>query len=122
MFHRERVEVEYRSLQEELDYGATVFSPLACGVLTGKYNDGIPSGSRLALNPEQLKEEIEHLQSPNGQSQIAKIKSLAQVAERLGVKIAILALAWCIKNESVSSVITAASRGRLLNPHCGVNG
>ncbi|KAK2601953.1 hypothetical protein QQS21_004466 [Conoideocrella luteorostrata] len=118
MFHRERVEVEYRPLQEELDYGATIFSPLACGVLTGKYNNGIPDGSRLALNPEPLKEEIEHLESAEGQSQIEKLKLLTQVAERLSVKMATLALAWCIKNESVSSVITAASRVDQIHQNC----
>ncbi|TWU70753.1 hypothetical protein ED733_001304 [Metarhizium rileyi] len=118
MFHRERLEVEYRSLQEEFNYGATIFSPLACGVLTGKYNDGIPHGSRLALHPEQLKEEIEHLESAEGQSQIRKLKLLTLVAERLSVKMATLALAWCIKNESVSSVITAASRVDQIHQNC----
>lgn len=111
MFHRDRVEVEYRSLQEDLHYGATVFSPLACGVLTGKYNDGIPEGSRLALNQEALEEEIDDLKSANGKSQIARVKALTQIADRLGVKTATLSLAWCIHNESVSSVITGASNG-----------
>lgn len=105
------MEVEYRPLQDQLNYGATIFSPLACGILTGKYNDGIPEGSRFALNREELEEEIDDLQSASGRAQIAKVKSLTQVAERMGVQTSTLALAWCIQNKSVSSVITGASRG-----------
>ena len=105
------MEVEYRTLQEQLNYGATVFSPMACGLLTGKYNDGIPDGSRFALNRRELAEEIDDLQSANGQAQIAKVKSLTRVAERLGVQTSTLALAWCLRNEGVSSIITGASHG-----------
>ncbi|KAI9725100.1 MAG: hypothetical protein M1828_003441 [Chrysothrix sp. TS-e1954] len=118
MFHRHRMEVEYKPLQEQSSYGATVFSPLACGILAGKYNDGIPADSRLALNREELEDEINDLQSANGRAQIARVRSLTQVAERLGVHTSTLALAWCIQNESVSSVITGASRVEQIHQNC----
>lgn len=113
------MEVEYRPLQEQLHYGATVFSPLACGVLTGKYNDGIPGGSRFAINKDVLEEELDDLQSARGQAQIAKVKALEKVAERLGHPVSTLALAWCMHNGSVSSVIMGASCGMLISGFYG---
>jgi len=105
MFVRERVEEEYLPLYEKLGYGTTIWSPLASGVLSGKYNDGIPKGSRLAL-PDMawLKKEVLE------PSRLAKIKALAGVAKELGCTMAQLAIAWCTKNPHVSTVITGASR------------
>ena len=104
MLRRERVELEYALLYREIGLGATVYSPLACGVLTGKYNLGIPAGSRAALKGhewvmDQVTPEV-----------IEKINRLKPVAGDLSCSLAQLALAWCLKNPNVSTVITAASR------------
>lgn len=108
MFHRERVEKEYARLYSEIGLGTTIWSPLASGLLTGKYNDEIPENSRMTLkNYRWLRERLE---SPEGQSKIAKVRQLQPIAEQLGVRMPQLALAWCLKNPNVSSVITGASR------------
>jgi voltage-dependent potassium channel beta subunit len=105
LFVRERVESEYLPLYEKLGYGTTVWSPLASGVLSGKYNDGIPKGSRLDL-PEMawLKEHV--LET----GRIEATRCLAGIAQELGCSTAQLAIAWCLKNPHVSTVITGASR------------
>jgi voltage-dependent potassium channel beta subunit len=105
MFHRERVEMEYLSLYSEIGLGTTIWSPLASGLLSGKYNGGIPPGSRATLEGyEWLRERII---SPE---RIAKVRELEPVAKELGCTLAQLALAWCLKNPNVSTVITGASR------------
>jgi voltage-dependent potassium channel beta subunit len=104
MFSRERFEREYAPLYKELGYGTTIFSPLASGLLTGKYNEGIPEGSRAALvGYEWLRRGI----TPE---RIEKVRQLQPVASGLGGSVAQLALAWCLKNPHVSTVITGASR------------
>ena len=108
MFHRERVEREYVPLYRDIGLGTTIWSPLASGLLTGKYNDGIPEGSRAMLpNYRFIREAIE---SETGQAQIAKVKQLMPVATELGCSMAQLALAWCLKFDGVSTVMTGASR------------
>ncbi len=108
MFHRERVEMEYAPLYEEIGLGTTIWSPLASGILTGKYNDGIPEGSRLSLeNYQWLRPELE---SDAGKAKVAKVRLLTPLAEELGCTMAQLALAWCLANDDVSTVITGASR------------
>jgi aryl-alcohol dehydrogenase-like predicted oxidoreductase len=108
MFHRDRVEKEYLPLYAELGLGTTIWSPLASGLLTGKYNRGIPQESRAALSGYQwIRQRFE---SPEGRDQIEKVRKLMGVADRLGVSVAKLAIAWCLKNPHVSSVITGASR------------
>lgn len=108
MFHRERVEREYAPLYREIGLGTTIFSPLAAGILTGKYNDGIPEGSRMSLEGyEWLRRRLE---SDEGKQMIAKTRELSGVAQELGCTMAQLALAWCLKNPNVSTVITGASR------------
>ncbi len=105
MLWRRRFEIEYAPLFKELGYGTTIWSPLASGVLTGKYNDGIPKGSRLDLsNMKWLAEVV------LDEERIAHVKNLAPVAKELGCTQAQLALAWCLKNPNVSTVITGASR------------
>jgi voltage-dependent potassium channel beta subunit len=105
MFVRDRVEQEYLPLYEKLGYGTTTWSPLASGVLSGKYNDGIPKGARLDLrNMAWLKE-----QALEG-GRIPKVRELAKVADQIGCTMAQLALAWCLKNPHVSTVITGASQ------------
>jgi voltage-dependent potassium channel beta subunit len=105
MFARDRVENEYRPLYEQLGIGTTTWSPLASGVLSGKYNDGIPKGTRLDLSSMAWlkKEALE-------EGRIRKVRELAKVAQDVGCSTAQLALAWCLKNPHVSTVITGASK------------
>lgn len=108
MFHRERVEEEYARLYEEIGLGTTIWSPLASGMLTGKYNQGVPEGSRITLQHyDWLRKEFE---SEEGRQNIAKVGQLMPQAEELGCSMAQLAIAWCLKNPNVSTVITGASR------------
>jgi voltage-dependent potassium channel beta subunit len=104
MFHRERFEKEYAPIYKYLGYGTTIWSPLASGLLTGKYNDGIPADSRANL------EGYEWLKKGITEEKIAKVKQLKTVADELGASLAQLGLAWCLKNPNVSTVITGASR------------
>lgn len=109
MFHRERVEKEYDNLYKDIGLGTTIWSPLASGLLTGKYNDGIPEGSRLDLEKYKwLKEQL--LDSEEGRAKLEKVKKIAPIAKDLGISMPQLALAWCLKNENVSTVITGASK------------
>jgi aryl-alcohol dehydrogenase-like predicted oxidoreductase len=105
MFARELFEQEYAPLYRDLGHGATVFSPLAAGLLTGKYNDGVPEGSRLALGEYGWLKDM--IITPE---RIEKARQLAPVADELGCSMAQLGLAWCLKNPDVSSLITGASR------------
>lgn len=108
MFHRERVETEYARLYQEIGLGTTIWSPLASGLLTGKYTEGIPEGTRVSLKGyEWLRDQFE---DEKKQEQIAKVKKLSLVAKRLGCSMAQLAIAWCLKNPNISTVITGASR------------
>jgi voltage-dependent potassium channel beta subunit len=105
MFYRERVEVEYAPLYRDLGYGITNYSPLAAGLLTGKYNAGVPASSRASLKGmEWLQREVF---TPE---RIEMVKRLVPVASELGCTMAQLGLAWCLKNPNVSSAITGASR------------
>jgi voltage-dependent potassium channel beta subunit len=105
MLHRERFEVEYAPLYRDLGYGTTIWSPLASGLLTGKYNNGIPADSRAALKGyEWLRD---NTITPE---RIAIVKNLQPIADDLGTSLTRLALAWCLKNPNVSTVITGASR------------
>ncbi len=110
MFTRYRVEVEYNRLYnpDTLGLGTTIWSPLASGLLTGKYNDVVPNDTRINLpGYEWLKARFE---SEEGQTNLIKVKGLAKVADDLGTTLPKLALAWCTKNEHVSTVITGASK------------
>lgn len=108
MFHRQRFEVEYARLYREIGLGTTIWSPLASGLLTGKYSAGIPSDSRMALpGYEWLRELVE---SEEGQKKIRIAQELGLIAKELGITSACLAIAWCLKNPDVSTVILGASR------------
>ena len=108
MFHRERVEKEYHRLYSEIGLGTTIWSPLASGLLTGKYNQGIPKDSRANLDGyEWLKSRFT---DEKAKAQIEKVIKLASVAEIIGCTTAQLALAWCLLNPNVSTVITGASK------------
>ena len=105
MVVRERFEKEYAPLYKELGYGTTIWSPLASGLLSGKYNDGIPADSRAALKGyEWLKSSI--LTPEN----VERVRKLKPIADDLGCTMAQMSLAWCLKNPNVSTVITGASR------------
>ena len=104
MFHRRRVESELAPLAESYGIGLTTWSPLASGILTGKYNDGIPTGSRASL------ESMSWLKNHITQERIAKVIQLQDVADDLGVTTAQLAIAWLLRRKEVSSVITGATK------------
>jgi voltage-dependent potassium channel beta subunit len=105
LLHRERVEKEYARLYRDIGLGTTIWSPLASGMLTGKYNDGIPQGSRGTIKGYEWL--AERLSEPE---KIAAVKRLAPIASDLGCTLAQMSLAWCLKNPNVSTVITGASR------------
>ncbi len=108
MFHRQRFELEYARLFTVCGMGATIWSPLASGLLTGKYNNGIPEGTRVTKpGMEWLKEKV---LGESAKANIEKAKKLNKVAAESGLTLTHLALAWCLKNPNVSSVITGASK------------
>ena len=105
LFERRKVEREYARLYEDIGLGLTTWSPLASGLLTGKYLDGVPDDSRATLpGYEWLKDGLTN-ERRNGQ-----VRELMAVAERLDVSVAQLAIGWCAANPRVSTVITGASR------------
>lgn len=105
MFHRERFEKEYRKLYTNIGLGTTTWSPLASGALTGKYNLGVEEGTRLSIKGlEWLRE-----QAVTGE-RLEKIKGLQTVANDLSCALPQLAIAWCLKNPAVSTVILGASK------------
>lgn len=105
LFHRHRVENEYARLYEDLGLGLTTWSPLASGVLTGKYSNGIPAGSRSTLPGYAWLQE-----SVSNPDWIAATERLRPISEELGCTLSQLAIAWCAINPRVSTVITGASR------------
>ncbi|KAE8231059.1 hypothetical protein CF326_g3932 [Tilletia indica] len=107
MFHRERPEKEYAPLYEKYDYGTTIWSPLASGLLTGKYNDGVPEGSRLANHKDFFGDK---LGTEEGKANIAKVRKLTEIASSLDTTPTILALAWCASKKHVSTVILGATK------------
>ncbi|KAF8645691.1 hypothetical protein AX16_007640 [Volvariella volvacea WC 439] len=109
MFHRERAEKEYAPLYKRYRLGTTVYSALASGLLTGKYNNGIPEGSRFALH-DMFKGTVDSLKQTEGQEKIRKVKELTRLAaEELQTTPGALALAWIARNPNTSSVILGAS-------------
>jgi voltage-dependent potassium channel beta subunit len=114
LFHRRRVEKEYRRLYEDIGLGTTVWSPLASGLLTGKYLDGVPEDSRANLEGygwmrDQLTDAAKN----------AKVRELKAIADELGVTLAQLSIAWCAANPDVSTVITGASRVEQVRDNLG---
>jgi len=108
LFRREKVEGEFLPLYDLLGLGTTIWSPLASGILTGKYNNGIPADSRIALpGYEWLKDRLE---SAKGKDELAKVQKLAKLADEVGLPIHHLALLWCNANPNVSTVILGASK------------
>ncbi len=114
IFERKRVEREYARLYEDIGLGLTTWSPLASGLLSGKYIDGIPAGSRATLAGYEWLAELLTDESRN-----AKVKQLAGIAAELDCTLSQLALAWCVKNPHVSTVITGASRVEQVQENMG---
>ena len=105
LFERHRFSGEYVRFYKDYGYGSTTWSPLASGLLTGKYNHGIPADSRGKLPGYDWL-----LPLLTDAEKLAKVRALQTVADELGFSLAQLALAWCLKNPNVSTVITGASR------------
>jgi voltage-dependent potassium channel beta subunit len=119
LLHRTRVEKEYASLfLPPIEVGLTTWSPLASGLLTGKYSQGIPKNSRLD-SPDLAWLRDRLLNQPDGPQKLAAIASLANIARELGTSLPRLAVAWCLKNPHVSSVILGASRVEQLKENLG---
>jgi voltage-dependent potassium channel beta subunit len=114
LFHRKRVEQEYARLYDDIGLGLTTWSPLASGLLTGKYKDGIPAGSRGAM--ESMGFLGKSLVDPGKKAAVAQLETLAA---SLGCSVAQLAIAWVAKNPRVSSVITGASKLSQLQSNLG---
>ena len=105
LFERKRFSGEYVRFYKEYGYGATTWSPLATGLLTGKYNAGIPQDSRVGtMKADWLVEYV------TDESKLVKVQALEPIARELDCTVAQLSLAWCLKNPFVSTVITGASR------------
>ncbi|KAJ8387417.1 hypothetical protein AAFF_G00156550 [Aldrovandia affinis] len=116
-FQRDKVEVQLPELYHKIGVGAMTWSPLACGLITGKYSDGVPDCSRAAMKGYQwLKERVN---SEEGRRQLAKIKELHLLADRLGCTAAQLAIAWCLRSEGVSSVLLGVSNTEQLLENLG---
>ncbi len=105
LFERHRFDADYQRVYREYQYGSTTWSPLASGLLTGKYKDGIPEGSRGSLpSVSWLQDQL------TDAAKIAVVESLRPLADEMGATLGQFALAWCLQNDAVSSVITGASR------------
>ncbi len=105
LFNRRKVEVDYQPIFDNIGMGTTIWSPLASGLLTGKYNDGIPEGSRLSLEGyEWLRD------SSIANDKLARVAQLAAFAKELQVSLPALCVAWCINNPNVSSAILGATK------------
>ncbi|MEY3727564.1 MAG: hypothetical protein RL098_1027, partial [Bacteroidota bacterium] len=105
MFTREKVEVEFSQIYQTVGLGTTIWSPLASGILSGKYNDQFPDGTRLGM------EGLEWLKEKNlTAARIQSVLSLTDLAKELGLSLPVMSLAWCLKNPNVSTVILGASK------------
>jgi voltage-dependent potassium channel beta subunit len=105
LFHRHKVEEEFEPLYDDVGLGLTTWSPLASGLLTGKYREGVPADSRGAI--PRMKFLLDDLTDKKKNDAVGKLDA---VAKELGCTLAQLAIAWCAKNPNVSTVITGASR------------
>jgi len=105
LFNRKKMENDFLPLFKNFGLGTTIWSPLASGLLTGKYNDGIPEGSRIAIPGfDWLKDKV------MVEDKLGKVKELKKVADELNTSLAVLAIAWCIRNPHVTTAILGATR------------
>jgi aryl-alcohol dehydrogenase-like predicted oxidoreductase len=114
IFERRKVEREYARLYDDIGLGLTTWSPLASGLLTGKYIDGVPEGSRASLPGYEW---LRAMLTDEGRN--TKVRVLKDIADELGCTLSQLALAWCAKNPHVSTVITGASRVEQVHENMG---
>jgi voltage-dependent potassium channel beta subunit len=112
LLHRQRIELEYAPLYAEIGLGTTIWSPLASGLLTGKYNDAVPSDARLSGENSWLRDMV--FGNPQ-ERRLERARRFTAIAEELGQSPAALAIAWCLRNPHVSTVILGASRVEQLN-------
>jgi voltage-dependent potassium channel beta subunit len=117
LFERDKVERDYLPVYDTYGLGTTIWSPLASGLLTGKYNEGVPQDSRAALPGYEWLREI--VEGPKGARRIPQVKALAQIAADAGLPIHHMALLWCLANPRVSTVILGASRLEQLHDNLG---
>ena len=109
LFERDKLDKEYLDIFRTVGMGTTIWSPLASGLLSGKYNDGIPKGSRFALQGfDWLKDQW------MADEKLKKVKKLSELAAKLGISTAALSIAWCIKNPNVSTAILGATKKQQL--------
>lgn len=108
LFERQKVEADYAPIYDTYGLGTTIWSPLASGILTGKYNTAIPNDSRMTLPGYEWLRDM--LMSDAGQQKLVKTRALAALAETAGLSLAHLSLLWCLSNPRVSTVILGASR------------
>jgi voltage-dependent potassium channel beta subunit len=108
LFEREKVEKDYLPIYDTYGLGTTIWSPLASGLLTGKYNDGVAQDSRAALPGYEWLRDI--IEGPKGRRRVEQVKALAKIADQAGMPIHHMALLWCLQNRHVSTVILGASR------------
>ena len=109
LFHQKRIEIQLMPLARELGIGLTTFSPLYSGLLSGKYNDGIPEGSRASM------ESMPWIRDRITPQRVARVRQLAEIAGEMDMTTAQLAIAWILRRKEVSSVITGASRPEQLD-------
>jgi voltage-dependent potassium channel beta subunit len=118
LFHRARVEKELAPLYRSPGLGTTIWSPLASGLLTGKYNKGVPKSSRLDTpGMEWLRDAI--LKRPGVEKRLSAVPKLAAIAKGLGSSLPCMAIAWCLKNPNISTVILGASKVEQLEENLG---
>jgi len=109
LFERDKLDKEYLDIFRTVGMGTTIWSPLASGLLSGKYNDGVPKGSRFALQGfDWLKDQW------MADEKLKKVKKLSELAAKLGISTAALSIAWCIKNPNVSTAILGATKKQQL--------
>ncbi|XP_061618984.1 voltage-gated potassium channel subunit beta-2-like isoform X4 [Phyllopteryx taeniolatus] len=111
-FQRDKVELHLPELYHKIGVGAMTWSPLACGMLTGKYNNGVPQSSRAAIKAHAWLKK--RLSSDEGKQQLSKVREIHLLADRLGCTPAQLAIAWCLRSEGVSSVLLGVSNTQQL--------
>jgi aryl-alcohol dehydrogenase-like predicted oxidoreductase len=113
MFNRSKLEKEYLGLFDSEGMGTTIWSPLASGILTGKYNNGVPKGSRMSLPDYKFLRD--NMESKEGTNNIKKVEKLRKITDKLGISLAQLSIAWCLKNKNVSTVILGATNTKQLD-------
>ncbi len=105
LLERQRVEKEFLPIYQNVGLGTTIWSPLASGLLTGKYNEGLPAGSRLALKGYEWVRE-KYFQ----EGKLERVRKMTEYAKKIGLAPAVLAIAWCLKNPNVSTAILGATK------------